>query len=149
MINKKNDEIHDLLKQDFRKKIILIEMKIHQARQIRMENKVQRYFNSTPIRNAFARWMAYAFYEKEYYSITYLVKEMSTNRQTISNMISDCEAEGFIKVIRSGTTVTCQASDLLMDKVEDYCNFRKELTKYTIGNSYKALIEFEKKNFFK
>ena len=65
-----------------------IEMEIFKARQTRMLNRTQRYFNSTPLRNAFARWMVNAFYENQFYTITHLVKEMHTNRQTISNMIN-------------------------------------------------------------
>ena len=39
------DDIHHHLNMDYRMKIIEIEMSVHQARQTRMTNKVQRYFN--------------------------------------------------------------------------------------------------------
>ena len=121
-----------------------IEMEIFKARQTRMLNEIQRYFNSTPLRNAFARWMVNAFYENSFYSISYLVKEMHTNRQTISNMISECEEEGYIIVERKGKTVSCQASKSLIAKSDDYCEWRKEITELTVGEAYNNLIQFEK-----
>ena len=118
-------------------------MDLYQARQTRMLNKIQRYFNSTPLRNAFARWMGYAYFNDEFYTITRLVKEMHTNRQSISKMISECEKENYIIVERKGKTVACQASHALIDKVSEYCEWRKELTKSTVGKAYNNLIQFE------
>ena len=121
-----------------------VEMRVFQARQTRMLNKIQRYFNSTPLRNAFARWMVYAYYEDTFYSITYLVKQMYTNRQTISKIISECEKEGYINVQRNGKTVSCQANKILVEKSNDYTQWRKELAKSTIGKAYNDLVQFEK-----
>ena len=121
-----------------------IEMEIFKARQTRMLNKTQRYFNSTPLRNAFARWMVNAFYENQFYTITHLVNEMFTNRQTISNMINECEKEGYILVERTGKTVSCQASQTLINKMNDYCECRKDITELTVGKAYNDLVQFEK-----
>ena len=138
------EDIHHHLNMDYRMKILEIEMSVHQARQTRGNNKVQRYFNSTPIRNAFARWMTYGVYTSRFYTISQLVKEMHSNRQTISTMVNECEAEGYIIVKRVGATVSCQATALLVEKTEDYCEWRKELTKSTIGTAYNNLVQFEK-----
>ena len=121
-----------------------IEMEVFKARQTRMLNRTQRYFNSTPLRNAFARWMVNAFYEDQFYTITHLVNEMFTNRQTISNMINECEKEGYIIVERRGKTVSCQASQTLIEKMGDYCEWRKEITELTVGKAYNDLVQFEK-----
>lgn len=142
--NNSVEDIHLHLLRDYRMKILEIEMGVHQARQTRMLNKVQRYFNSTPIKNAFSRWMAYGTYTNRFYTITELVNEMHSNRQTISTMVNECEAEGYIVVKRKGSTVACQASDLLVEKMEDYCEWRKELTQSTIGTAYNNLVQFEK-----
>ena len=142
-IKNSSEEIYKYLNAEFNKNLMKIEMNLYSARQTRMLNKVQRYFNSTPLRNGFARWMAYAFYENNFYTISQLVKEMHTNRQSISKMVSECEIENYIIVKRKGKTVACQASRLLIDKVNDYCNWRKELTKETIGRSYYNLTQFE------
>ena len=143
-VKNSSDEIHQYLLFNYKKKLMKIEMDLYAARQTRMLNNIQRYFNSTPLRNAFARWMAYAFYENEFYTITKLVNEMHTNRQSISTMVSECESKNYIKVERIGKTVACQASPLLIEKVNDYCDWRKKLTKETIGKAYYNLIEFEK-----
>ena len=137
-------DIHNHLLQEYRKCVMKIEMEIFKARQTRMLNKIQRYFNSTPLRNAFARWMVNAFYENQFYTITNLVKEMHTNRQTISSMINECEKEGFIIVERKGKTVSCQASQTLLEKMNDYCEWRKEITELTVGKAYNNLVQFEK-----
>ena len=88
--------------------------------------------------------MVNAFYENQFYTITYLVNEMFTNRQTISNMINECEKEGYIIVERRGKTVSCQASQTLIEKMNDYCKWRKEITELTVGKAYSNLIQFEK-----
>ena len=143
-IKNSSEDIHNHLLLEYRRCVMKIEMEIFKARQTRMLNKIQRYFNSTPLRNAFARWMVNAFYENQFYTITHLVKEMHTNRQTISNMVNECEKEGFIIVERKGNTVSCQASQSLVEKSNDYCKWRKEITELTVGKAYNDLIQFEK-----
>jgi hypothetical protein len=138
------EDIHRHLLNDYRMKILEVEMAVFQARQTRSMTKVQRYFNSTPIKNAFARWMVYGAYANRFYTITELVNEMHSNRQTVSTMITECEAEGWIKVQKKGATVSCQALEPLIDTMEMYCEWRKELTKSTIGTAYNRLVQFEK-----
>ena len=143
-IKNSSDEIYSHLLLEYRRCVMKIEMEIFKARQTRMLNRTQRYFNSTPLRNAFARWMVNAFYEDQFYTITHLVNEMFTNRQTISNMINECEKEGYILVERRGKTVSCQASQTLIEKMNDYCEWRKEITELTVGKAYNNLVQFEK-----
>ena len=118
-------------------------MKLHKARQTRMANEVQRYFNSTPLRNAFARWMVYGYMVNKPYNITVLVKEMGADRKTISTMIKECDEEGWIQTIKSNGQLFCLASPVLVDKMNDYINFRKEVAKATIGKAFVALKTFE------
>ena len=143
-IKNSSADIHDHLLLEYRKCVMKIEMEVFKARQTRMLNKIQRYFNSTPLRNAFARWMTNAFYENQFYTITHLVKEMHTNRQTVSNMINECEIEGYIIVERKGKTVSCQASQTLVEKMNEYCKWRKEITELTVGKAYNDLVIFER-----
>ena len=137
------EQIHEYLKQQYRLSLIKIEMELHKARQLRIDNNVDRYFNSTPIRNAFARWMVYGSYVNKFYSITELVNELHTNRQTISTMIKECEAYKFIIVKRTSNTTKCQASPLLIEKMEDYCDWRRKLGKDTVARSLLTLTTFE------
>ena len=143
-IKNSSDDIYNHLLLEYRRCVMKIEIEIFKARQTRMLNRTQRYFNSTPLRNAFARWMVNAFYEDQFYTITHLVNEMFTNRQTISNMINECEKEGYIIVERRGKTVSCQASQTLIEKMDDYCEWRKEITELTVGKAYNDLVQFEK-----
>ena len=136
-------QIHEYLKQQYRLHLIKIEMELHKARQTRMDNNLQRYFNSTPIRNAFARWMVYGAYVNKFYSITELVNELHTNRQTISTIIKECEEDKFIIVKRSKNTTKCQAAPILIEKMEDYCDWRRKLAKDTVGHSLLTLASFE------
>ena len=52
-IKNSSEDIYNYLLLEYRKKVMKVEMEVFQARQTRMLNKIQRYFNSTPIRNAF------------------------------------------------------------------------------------------------
>jgi hypothetical protein len=131
------------LQLDYRKSLIKVDMEIFQARQTRMNSKIQRYFNSTPLRNAFARWMVYAYYENKFYTISQLVNEMRTNRQTVSLMVNECEIESYIIVQRKGKTVACQASLILVKAMDEYSEWRKKLIEKTIYQPYIDLKQFE------
>jgi hypothetical protein len=136
-------EKHNYLIKEYNKNLMRIEKDLYVSRQTRMLNKIQRYFNSTPLRNGFARWMATAYYDNEFYTISRLAKEMNTNRQSISKMVSECEKENFIIVKRIGKTVECKASPLLMEKITDYCDWRKKLAKGTLSESFYNLLQHE------
>ena len=136
-LNESLETIHEHLTKRYNITIIEVEMELYKARQTRSDGKIQRYFNATPLRHGFCRWMAYAVYTNRYYTISQLVDEMASNRQSISDIIKDCEAEGC-------NTVKCCASASLMDSFGLYCQWRKGIAKSVIGDAYKALIAFEK-----
>ena len=141
-----NESFNIVLKElelEYRKSLIKVDMEIFQARQTRMKSKIQRYFNSTPLRNAFARWMVYAYYENQFYTISQLVNEMSTNRQTVSLMLNECENENYILVQRKGKTVGCRATLQLVKAMDEYSEWRKILIEKTIYQPYLNLKHFE------
>lgn len=131
------------LLKDYYKETALIEMDLYTARKLRMDNKCQRYFNSTQIRNAFARWMSYAVYVNRFYTITELTKELVTNRQTIVTMLADTEAEGWIEVIRNKKSTKMRGTNELVFRFEEYCQWRKAITKSYIGTLYNKLNDFD------
>tara|TARA_B100001057_G_C22774346_1_gene920996 strand:- start:583 stop:1140 length:558 start_codon:yes stop_codon:yes gene_type:complete len=143
VIDNSAKQIHQFLLDAYVFKTLEIEMQTYKARQTRLQSKAQRYFNSTPLRNAFARWMTYAVYANRWYTITELVDDMHTNRQSISTIINDCEAEKWIDVVRNKNSVRCQGTQLLVDNYLEYAMWRKELTKSTIGTAFNALDSFE------
>ena len=59
-------------------------------------------------------------------------------------MISECEEERYIIVLRKGKTVSCQATLLLVENMNDYCKWRKYITELTLGKAYNDLVQFEK-----
>ena len=136
-------EVHKHLIHQYNVETCALEMRTHQVRQNRMNNKVQRYFNSTPIRNAFARWMTYATYTNRTYTIAELVDEISSNRQTISDIVKDCEAEGWISVDRRDNRADCKATSTLVEKFEDYCDHRRQVVTDIIAVAYTQLRNFE------
>ena len=77
-------------------------------------------------------------------TISQLVNEMRTNRQTVSLMVNECEIESYIIVQRKGKTVACQASTLLVKAMEEYSEWRKILIEKTIYQPYCDLKQFEK-----
>ena len=142
-VNESFNIVLEELELEYRKSLIKVDMEIFQARQTRMKSKIQRYFNSTPLRNAFARWMVYAYYENQFYTISQLVNEMSTNRQTVSLMLNECEIENYIIVQREGKTVGCRATFHLVKAMDEYSEWRKKLIEKTIYQPYLDLKQFE------
>ena len=68
---------------------------------------------------------------------------MSTNRQTVSLMVNECEIENYIIVQRIGKTVACQSSLMLVEAMDEYSEWRKNLIEKTIYRPYINLKEFE------
>jgi DNA-binding MarR family transcriptional regulator len=109
-----------------------LELKIYQARQDRMQTRIQRYFNSTPLRNVFARICVYARCVNQFYTISYIADELRATRQSISQMVDECEEEGWVNVERTPNRVGIQASQSLYDGMLDYTKQRKKLAKDVI-----------------
>ena len=87
--------------------------------------------------------MVYAYYENKFYTISQLVNEMSTNRQTVSLMVNECEVENYIIVQRKGKTVACQSSLMLIEAMNEYSEWRKNLIEKTIYRQYINLKQFQ------
>jgi DNA-binding MarR family transcriptional regulator len=138
------NDVHQYLIHRYNVELCALEMRTHQVRQKRMETKLLRYFNSTPIRNAFARWMTYATYTNRTYTISELVNEIGSNRQTISDIVKDCEAEGWIIADRTDNRCDCKASPILVEKYEDYCDHRRTLVNKVSGVAFSDLRNFER-----
>lgn len=138
------NDVHQYLIYKYNVELCALEMRTHQARQNRMDTKLQRYFNSTPIRNAFARWMVYATYTNRTYTIAELVDEIGSNRQTISDIVKDCEAEGWIEADRQDNRCDCKASPILVENFEDYADHRRTLINKVSGEEFSDLRNFER-----
>ncbi|MDC6451390.1 hypothetical protein PQZ43_00850 [Alphaproteobacteria bacterium] len=110
------------------------ELKIYQGRIDRMNTREQRYFNSTPIRNAFASLMVVATCNNKFYTITEIVNHLRSNRQSVSTMVDECRNEGWVNVSKVGNKLQCSASLNLVKSFNDYIHFSMRISKEYIQN---------------
>lgn len=123
------NKLKELIDNEIIKVLTDLEIKIYQSRQDRLETRIQRYFNSTPLRNVFSRICVYAKCVNEFYTISYIAEELRATRQSVSQMVEECEEEGWLNVERSPNRVGVQASQALYDGMIDYMQLRKRLAK--------------------
>lgn len=126
------NKIKQLIDNEMVKVLSDLELKIYQTRQDRMKTKMQRYFNSTPLRNVFSRICVYAKCVNEFYTISQISYELRATRQSVSQMVDECEEEGWVNVERTPNRVGIQASQSLYDGMLDYTKERKRLAKDVI-----------------
>tara|TARA_X000001316_G_C920845_1_gene35073 strand:+ start:941 stop:1468 length:528 start_codon:yes stop_codon:yes gene_type:complete len=119
------------------------ELAIYQARQTRMDTKVQRYFNSTPLRNVFCRMIVYARCVNQHYNIQYIADQLNTTRQSISKIVDECEAERWINVIRTPNNVVVQANDVTYEGMLDYLEKRKKILPKQMRRTWNELLYLE------
>ena len=110
------------------------ELKIYQGRIDRLNTREQRYFNSTPIRNAFASLMVVAACNNKFYTITEIVNNLRSNRQSVSTMVDECKKEGWVNVSKIGNRLQCNASEILVKSFNDYVYFSMRISKEYIQN---------------
>tara|TARA_R100000329_G_scaffold35583_2_gene33453 strand:+ start:560 stop:1087 length:528 start_codon:yes stop_codon:yes gene_type:complete len=137
------EQIKEYLDRELTKILCQHEVAIYQARQTRMSTKIQRYFNSTPLRNVFARMVSYAYCVNKHYSIQYIADQLKTTRQSISKIVDECEAEGWINVIRTPNCVKVQASDVLYEGMLVYVEQRKKLFPKKMRQAWSELINLQ------
>ena len=119
------------------------ELAIYQARQTRMDTKVQRYFNSTPLRNVFCRMIVYARCVNQHYNIQYIADQLNTTRQSNSKIVDECEAERWINVIRTPNNVVVQANDVTYEGMLDYLEKRKKILPKQMRRTWNELLYLE------
>ena len=96
------------------------EIKIYQARVDRTNTRIQRYFNSTPLRNVFARICNYAYTVNQFYTISYVTKELRSTRQAISLIVDECENEGWLNIHRRANKGEIKDSEEVYESWRDY-----------------------------
>lgn len=133
------NKLKQLIDKEIIKVLTELEIKIYQARQDRMKTRMQRYFNSTPLRNVFARICVYSRCVNQFYTISEIADELRATRQSISQMVDECEEEGWLNVERSPNRVVLQASQKLYEGMLDYTNERKRLAKHITKGKWNDL----------
>ena len=126
------------------------EIRIYQSRVDRVETRMQRYFNSTPLKNVFARVCNYAFSVNKFFTIAYVTRELRSTRQAISSIVDECESEGWLNIRRRPNRVEFQASKILYESWRDYVDVRKSLISQDEFdkwmNLYKVYNDFKRDN---
>jgi len=123
------EEMHELALRDFSLNLAMTELKIFQERQKwRDECKITAYFQSTPEKAAFSRLMYVAARVNHLYTISEISTELSISRQTVSKVVQDCCAEGWIvweKV--HGNSYKYKASEQLCQLIEAYADYSSDM----------------------
>ena len=139
----KKKELQDYLNMEMSKLLCELEIKIHQRRKDNLKTKIARYFNSTPLRNVFARYSTYSYIVNKFYTITYVTNELRATRQTVSTMVEECENEGWIEVKRTPNRVEFKGTFLMYKGFLAYLFFRKELTKNITKSRWNDLTRLD------
>ena len=118
------------------------QVELYRGRNQRKDDAIQRYFNSTPARNTFARMMFLAYQDdKLVYTKTEIARQLFITRQAASQMVDDCLAEGGVEAQGSGY----KASQTLAKKQMDYTMFHIDtLTRNPVTDLYMSLRHYQR-----
>ena len=108
------------------------QIELYRGRNQRKDDSIQRYFNSTPVRNTFSRMMFLAYYDDNlHYTKSEIARQLFITRQAASQMIEDCLAEGWIETHCEGKSICYKASLVLANKQLDYTMFHINSLEYS------------------
>ena len=103
------------------------QIELYRGRNQRQGDAIQRYFNSTPVRNAFSRMMFLANRDdKLHYTKSEIARQLYITRQAASVMVDDCLAEGWVESCCEQPHSCYKATHLLANKMMDYVHFHLE-----------------------
>lgn len=121
------------------------QIKIYQGRQTRMATPLQRYFNSSAVRNTFARQMFIAAHVKSLYTKKAIAGELGISWQAAHTMVEECKASGWVEVDVNGKHPTYKASDSLVEAHFFYIDFHIQTVNETGTRYYiNALDEYRR-----
>lgn len=121
------------------------QIKIYKARKHRMDTPLQRYFNSSDVRNTFARQMFIAANVKSLYTKKAIAEELGISWQAAHTMVEECKASGWVEFDEDGKCPTYKASDSLVEAHFFYVDYHINTIKET-GTRYfiNALDEYRR-----
>ena len=136
------NDIEQKILSDYAVALAKWQIELYRGRNQRMDNPIQRYFNSTPTRNTFARMMFLAYQDdNSLYTKAEISRELIITRQAASQMVDDCLAEGWIEANGNGY----KASQTLADKMMDYVEFHIDtLTRNPVTDLYMSLRHYQR-----
>ena len=136
------NDIEQKILSDYAVALAKWQIELYRGRNQRMDNPIQRYFNSTPTRNTFARMMFLAYQDdKSLYTKAEISRQLFITRQAASQMVEDCLAEGWIEANGNGY----KASQTLADRMMDYVEFHIDtLTRNPVTDLYMSLRHYRR-----
>ncbi len=120
------DFIREALMDKYALQLCRYEMSLYHGRQTRLNGSMQTYFNSTPVKNAFARLMYIASNVKSLYTKTAISQELYITRQAAHQMVNECLDAGWIEVDEDGRCPTYKATTMLEKGIKLYASFAFE-----------------------
>ena len=113
------DNIEQKLNEGYALALARWQVEIYQARNGRLQKRIQRYFNSTPVRNAMARLMFVAAHDKLVYTKAVISRELYITRQAASKMVEECLEEHWVEADGKGY----KAAPALIAQMYEYTEF--------------------------
>jgi len=140
------NDIEQKILSDYAVALAKWQIELYRGRNQRMDNPIQRYFNSTPTRNTFARMMFLANQDdKLHYTKSVIARELFITRQAASLMVDDCLAEGWIEAYCQDKTTCYKATQALAEKQMDYTIFHIDtLTRNPVTDLYMSLRHYQR-----
>jgi len=144
-IDKPHSCVEEMLKlalRDFSLNLAITELKIFKERQKwRDECRMTAYFQSTPEKAAFSRLMYVAARVNQLYTISEISSDLSISRQTVSKLVQDCCAEGWIVSDKiSATRYKYKASESLCQSIEAYADYSSDMFQHGTMHASEAFL---------
>lgn len=113
------------------------EIEIYKTRILRLDTAAQIYFNSSPLKNVFARAMVVARLKNKPLSITQLASQLLVTRQAISTMVQECLDKQWIVLVEiRGREKTYYGSASLVNETNKYVNVIYDLVGTSLYKAY-------------
>ncbi len=134
-------DIHRNLLREYARELCVHQLSVHQARQTRMDTKIQRYFNSSQGRNAFGRLMCLATFDGNDHTRADIARELHITRAAATKMVDECLAENWIL---ENEHRAVRAAPILMAALDDYVDRHLEVMLSELTEKYQNVINFRK-----
>jgi len=114
------DTIEKRLFREYARAVCKKELEMHTRRQTAMDTKMQRYFNSTPTKNALGRLLALGFYDNRHYTKNEISEALFITRQAAHILMQDCLDEGWAQSDGKARNKGYMATSKLIGGMENY-----------------------------
>ena len=136
--------LFDRVWEDYMARLCEVEIEIYKSRLVRMDTPTQIYFNSSPLKNVFARVMTISRLTGKARSITQLASILLVSRQAISTMVQECLDKGWIKLVEIRGREKCYyARSLLVTETYKYVKFVYELNDTNLHKAHQLVRELK------